>query len=93
MAFKCDIVTPDREVFQDTVTGVILPAHDGQVGLLTNRAPMLVRLGTGTLTVHTASGDKAFTVSGGVAQMKDNKLTVLTESAKEGAETTASASA
>ena len=82
MAFRCDIVTPDREVFNDTVSGVVLPAHDGQVGILTNRAPLLVRLGTGTLTATTSGGDRTFQVSGGVAQMKDNKLTVLTEKAE-----------
>ena len=83
MAFHCDIVTPDREVFQESVTGVILPAHDGQVGILTGRAPMLVKLGSGTLTAHTTGGDRTFNISGGVAQMKDNKLTVLTEKASE----------
>lgn len=86
MAFQCDIVTPDREVFAQSVTGVILPAHDGQVGILTNRAPLLVRLGDGTLTAHLAAGaDRTYHVRGGVAQMKDNKLTVLTEHASENA--------
>ena len=84
MAFRCDIVTPDREVFNGTVSGVVLPAHDGQIGILTNRAPLLVRLGTGSLTATVANGgDQVFNVSGGVAQMKDNKLTVLTEKAEQ----------
>ena len=84
MAFHCDIVTPDREVFAQSVTGVILPAHDGQVGILTNRAPLLVRLGEGTLTAHLSGGaDRVYHVRGGVAQMKDNRLTVLTEHAQE----------
>ena len=84
MAFECDIVTPDREVFQESVSGVVLPAHDGQVGVLTNRAPLLVRLGTGTLTATLGGGrgERAFRVRGGVAQMKDNRLTVLTEHAE-----------
>ena len=87
MAFDCDIVTPDREVFQDSVSGVVLPAHDGQVGILTGRAPLLVRLGSGTLkaTLARGGGDRTFSVRGGVAQMKGNRLTVLTESASESA--------
>lgn len=84
MAFHCDIVTPDREVFNQSVTGAILPAHDGMIGILTGRAPLLVRLGQGTLTAHAATGgDRVFQIKGGVAQMKDNHLTVLTESASE----------
>ena len=82
MAFNCDIVTPDREVFQDSVSGVVLPAHDGQIGILTGRAPLLVRLGDGKLTATLAKGgERTFHVKGGVAQMKGDRLTVLTESA------------
>lgn len=84
MAFHCDIVTPDHEVFKQSVSSVVLPAHDGYLGILTNRAPLLVRLGAGTLSATLASGGTAaFQVRGGVAQMKDNKLTVLTETAQE----------
>ncbi len=83
MAFHCDIVTPDRETFSGEVKGVVLPAHDGLVGILTGRAPMLVRLGTGKLTADlTTGGQETYTISGGVAQMKDNKLTILTEKAE-----------
>ena len=87
MAFECDIVTPDREVFRETVDAAVLPAHDGQVGILTNRAPLLVRLGTGPLelTLPGGRGERRLSVRGGVAQMKDNKLTVLTEHAEEAA--------
>ena len=82
MAFHCDIVTPDRETFSGQVKGVVLPAHDGLVGILTGRAPMLVRLGTGKLTADLAAGgQETYAISGGVAQMKDNRLTILTEKA------------
>ncbi len=82
MAFQCDIVTPDHEVFKESVSSVVLPAHDGYLGILTNRAPLLVRLGAGTLTATLVRGGAtAFEVRGGVAQMKDNRLTVLTETA------------
>jgi F-type H+-transporting ATPase subunit epsilon len=82
LAFHCDIVTPDHEVFKESVSSVVLPAHDGYLGILTNRAPLLVRLGAGTLTATLARGGAtAFEVRGGVAQMKDNHLTVLTEAA------------
>jgi len=86
VAFQCDIVTPDREVFNQSVSSVVLPAHDGYVGILTGRAPLLVRLGAGRLTATLArGGTQILEIRGGVAQMKDNKLTVLTESAEASA--------
>lgn len=83
MAFQCDIVTPDQEVFKESVTSVVLPAHDGYMGILTGRAPILLRLGAGMLTATLAAGGtRAFQVRRGVAHMRNNNLTVLAESAE-----------
>jgi hypothetical protein len=46
MSFQCTVVTPEQQVMDETVTQAILPAHDGQLGVLTNRAPILVCGGT-----------------------------------------------
>jgi F-type H+-transporting ATPase subunit epsilon len=82
MAFQCVLVTPEQQVLDETVTQAIVPAHDGQVGILTGRAPILVKLGTGALRVDLASGQRRFFfVDGGVAQMTDNKLTILSTDA------------
>jgi F-type H+-transporting ATPase subunit epsilon len=79
MAFQCTIVTPEQQALDATVDQAIIPAHDGLIGILTDRAPLLVKLGVGPLRVDIAKGEqKFFLVDGGVAQMKDNKLTVLT---------------
>ncbi|MEM8874464.1 MAG: ATP synthase F1 subunit epsilon [Planctomycetota bacterium] len=76
------IVTPEAEVFDAEVRGVILPAHDGQYGVLGNHAPFLIEIGAGSLEIEGTDGSKqSYYVEGGVAQMKDNKLTVLTDDA------------
>jgi F-type H+-transporting ATPase subunit epsilon len=90
MSFKCVVVTPEQQVLDETVSQVILPAHDGQVGILTDRAPLLMKLGVGemriTPTGAAGSRERVFLVDGGVAQMKDNNLTVLTQHATPAAE-------
>ena len=92
MAFKCVIVTPEQQVLDETVTQVILPAHDGQLGILTDRAPLLVKLGQGPLRVDLAGGQtQNFYVDGGIAQMKDNHLTILTNQATPASEIDAEA--
>jgi F-type H+-transporting ATPase subunit epsilon len=79
MAFQCTIVTPEAQALDESVTQAIIPAHDGLIGILTDRAPLLVKLGVGPLRVDLAQGQQRyFLVDGGVAQMKGNKLTVLT---------------
>jgi F-type H+-transporting ATPase subunit epsilon len=91
MSFQCTIVTPEAQPFNAAVTSVVLPAHDGQLGLLTNRAPILVRLGAGNLKIETTGKEVNYYVQGGVAQMKDNKLTVLTHEAVPASEINAEA--
>ena len=83
MAFRCVIVTPEQQVLDESVEQAVLPAHDGLVGILTDRAPLLVKLGQGPLRVDpaTGGGSRHYYVEGGVAQMKDNHLTVLTNEA------------
>ena len=85
MSFKCVVVTPEQQVLDETVSQVILPAHDGLIGILTNRAPLLVKLGIGEMRVtptgNSGGTDQVYLVDGGVAQMKDNNLTVLTQHA------------
>lgn len=82
MAFQCVIVTPEQQTLDTQAKSVVLPAHDGLLGILTDRAPILVKLGLGPLTVDFAEGKRrVYFVDGGVAQMKDNVLTIATTEA------------
>ena len=79
----CSLITPEQEVFEKEATYIDLPAHDGQMGFMANRAPILVKLGTGVLTVKGEGGSTEMKISGGFAQMKGNKLAILTDKAEE----------
>ncbi len=84
MAFQCVIVTPEQQAFDESVTQAIVPAHDGQIGIMTDRAPLLAKLGLGALRLDLANGQKrVFFIEGGIAQMKDNRLTIVTNEAVE----------
>jgi F-type H+-transporting ATPase subunit epsilon len=92
MPFRCVIVTPEQQVLDESLTQAILPAHDGLIGVLTDRAPLLVKLGQGPLRVDLAGGQtQNFYVDGGIAQMKDNHLTILTNQATPASEIDAEA--
>jgi F-type H+-transporting ATPase subunit epsilon len=82
MAFKCIIVTPEQQTLDESATQAIVPAWDGKIGILTDRAPLLVKLGLGPLRIDLAGGrSRTFLIDGGIAQMKDNRLTILTNEA------------
>jgi F-type H+-transporting ATPase subunit epsilon len=82
MAFNCVVVTPEQQLLDGSLSQAIIPAADGMLGILTGRAPLLAKLGIGPLRLDLATGQKRlFLIEGGIAQMKDNRLTVLTHSA------------
>ena len=84
-ALHCLVVTPEEQVLDTTATSIVIPAHDGQIGILANHAPLLCELGTGVLRVD-AIGDgwREFFVDGGFAQVLRNEVVVLTERAAAG---------
>jgi len=87
MAFQCVVVTPEQQVLDESCSQVVLPAFDGEIGILTDRAPLLAKLGVGVMRIDTQGGQKrSYFIDGGIAQMKDNKLTVLTTEAQPPAE-------
>ena len=80
--FHCSVITPERAVLETEATFVAFPAHDGEVGILRNRAPLLYKMGSGVLRVESPEGNHRLFVDGGFAQMVENRLTLLTEQAK-----------
>jgi F-type H+-transporting ATPase subunit epsilon len=75
------VISPERVLFQGEASAVVAPAFDGEVGILTDHAPMITALGHGTLRVDGGSGSQRFTVEGGFLQVVDNQVRVVTEKA------------
>ena len=78
------VVSPERTLYEGEAESIVAPAFDGQVGILTNHAPMLTLLGTGELRLTASGGDRRFTVSGGFLEVADNRVRVVTERAEDG---------
>jgi len=77
---KVSVVSPEATLYDGDATSVVAPAYDGEVGILSDHAPMIAVLGQGTLRVEGDTPAK-FTVSGGFVQVVDNTVRVVTERA------------
>lgn len=75
------LITPEAQVLEARVDSAVVPAHDGELQFLPNRAPIVCELGVGELRCRTGNDAQRFFVDGGFAQMLDGRLTVLTERA------------
>ena len=79
---RLDIVTPDKVVLNAEVDYVGACGVDGQFGLLPQHAPMLSALKVGDLYYRQGNETHWVFISGGFAQISDNKVTILAESAE-----------
>ncbi len=75
------IVTPERPVFQDAADSVVVPAHDGEIGILPRHARLLAALGTGELRAVAGGTVHRYFVEGGFVQVRADRVTVLCDQA------------
>lgn len=82
MPIALDIVGPDRLLLSQDVDMAVIPAAEGEMGVLPGHAPMIVLLRGGTITLH--QGGQAtgrLFVSGGFAEVTPERCTVLADEA------------
>ena len=79
--FKIEIVNPEKSFFsKEDATEVVLPAFEGEMGILKNHISIISFLKPGIITVHSKSGEEKFFVEDGIVEFKNNNLSVLTSS-------------
>jgi F-type H+-transporting ATPase subunit epsilon len=75
------VITPERQVLEEPADAVVIPAHDGELGVLQDRAALMCELGIGQLRFTRAGQTRRLFIDGGFAQVFDNHVTVLTSQA------------
>ena len=77
--FKVEIVNPEKSfLLKDDITEVIVPAFEGEMGILKDHIPIISFLKPGIITVYSKSNEEQFYVEDGIIEFKDNNLSVLT---------------
>jgi F-type H+-transporting ATPase subunit epsilon len=77
MALQVCIMTPDRIFSNQEAEEIILPTNTGQMGVLTNHAPLMTALDVGVMLSRTKTEWTAVALMGGFALVKQNQVTVL----------------
>ena len=78
MSLDLEIVSPEKLLLSQKVDMVVLPAAEGEMGVLPNHSPMIVLLRGGTIRLYsgTTVTDTLY-VSGGFAEITQTRVTVL----------------
>ena len=79
--FKIEIVNPEKSFLsKEDVTEVVVPAFEGEMGILKDHISIISFLKPGILTIYTKLGEEKFYVEDGIVEFKNNNLSVLTSS-------------
>ena len=79
--FKVEIVNPEKSFLsKGDVTEVVVPAFEGEMGILKDHISIISFLKPGIITIHSKSGEEKFYVEDGIVEFKNNSLSILTSS-------------
>jgi F-type H+-transporting ATPase subunit epsilon len=84
MSLNVRVITPDKVVWDAKVEELILPSSTGQLGILTDHAPLLTALDIGVMRLKSETGWTSIVLMEGFAEVEDNKVTILCNGAEEG---------
>ncbi len=82
MTVDLEIVSPEKLLLSRAVEMVVIPAAEGELGVLPNHAPMIVLLRGGVIAIYEGGRvtDRLY-VSGGFAEITPERCTVLADEA------------
>ncbi len=79
--FKVEIVNPEKSFLsKEDVTEVVVPAFEGEMGILKDHISIISFLKPGIITIYSKSGEEKFYVEDGIVEFKNNNLSILTSS-------------
>ena len=80
MTIKVELVSPSERVWSGEATFVSARTVEGDLGILTDHAPLFGVLVDGAVSIKGVDGTTtAFTVSGGFLSVSNNRVSILTE--------------
>jgi F-type H+-transporting ATPase subunit epsilon len=82
MPIDLEIVSPEKLLLSRAVDMVVIPAAEGEIGVLPRHAPMIVLLRGGSVRIYSGTQvtERLF-VSGGFAEITPERVTVLADEA------------
>jgi len=83
---KLEIITPEQVALREESTSIIVPAVDGELGILYGHAPLLAGLKPGVVTYKNGSSTAKLVVSGGFVEVANNVVSVIAPTAEKSTE-------
>lgn len=78
---QLQVITPSRVMVDEIVDEVVAPGILGEFGVLPGHVPFITLLAEGEIRYKRGSSEQKLSVEGGLAEVRDDKVTILTDRA------------
>ena len=79
--FKVEIINPEKYfLLKEDVTEVVVPAFEGEMGILKDHISIISFLKPGIIKIFSKSGEEKYYIEDGIVEFKNNNLSILTSS-------------
>ena len=79
--YTVEIITPEETILKSETSEVTIPSFEGQMGILKDHIPLITFLRPGVISIKNQD-EKNFFVEEGTVEFSNNKLLILTSTAK-----------
>ena len=77
--YKLEIINPEQSfLVKEDVVEVVVPAFEGEMGILKDHIPIISFLKPGILKIISKSSEEKYYLEDGIVEFKDNNLSILT---------------
>ncbi len=80
---RCEVITPDKIIYEGNVDMVVAPGTDGELGILPLHMPIVTTLRVGELRLkHGDDKQDYIAIDGGYMEVSEDKVTILATAAE-----------
>ena len=77
--FKVEIINPEKSfLIKENVTSVVIPAFEGEMGILKDHISIISFLKPGIIKINSEKTEEKYYIEDGIVEFNNNNLSILT---------------
>lgn len=79
MDLHLEIITPEKVIYSDKVSEILVPTENGQLGILPKHVNLFAKIVPGELFIKKADTQQIIAITGGFLEVSKDKVTILAD--------------
>jgi len=79
MNLLLEIITPEKVIYKDEVSEVVVPTLEGQIAILPNHINLLTQISPGELIIKKGANEQLLAITGGFLEVSKNIVSIVAE--------------